>query len=114
MDEGGKWSDNFERIMKLGTNHRDDWYNSIWKKKYRTYCQRVFEEDDIQIYRTMEVLESDEESDEESEQTQEIVNETPKEKVRNLMELIFEKKTDMKEGVFLKLCNELKAIHDVL
>ena len=36
MDEGGEWSKNFERIMKLGTNHRDDWFNSIWKKKYET------------------------------------------------------------------------------
>lgn len=118
MDEGGKWSDNFERIMKLGTNHRDDWYNSIWKKKYRTYCERVFEEDGIEIYRTMEDLDSDEESDLENygpiDEMNEIINETPKEKVKNLMELIFENKTDMKEGVFLKLCNELKQIHDVL
>jgi hypothetical protein len=116
MDEGGKWSDNFERIMKLGSNHIDDWYNSIWKKKYSIYCQRVFEEDGIEIYRTIEDIESDAESESEEvpEQTQEIVNETPKEKVRNLMELIFENKTDMKEGVFLKLCNELKQIHDVL
>ena len=122
MDEGGKWSDNFERIMKLGTNHRDDWYNSIWKKKYRTYCERVFEEDGIEIYRTMEDLDSDEDTDEEPdlenyepiEGMTEIINETPREQVKNLMELIFENKTDMKEGVFLELCNKLKEIHDSL
>ena len=118
MEEGGKWSDNFETIMKLGTNHINDWFNSIWNRKFDTYCQRVFEEDNIEIYRTIGVLESDEESgeesDEEYEQTQEIANETPKEKVRNLMEIIFENKSDMKEGVYLKLCNELKEIHDIL
>ena len=122
IDEGGKWSENFERIMKLGTNHRDDWYNSIWKKKYQTYIQRVFEEDGVEIYRRIvndeetdpAEIEADEETDEVSEQPYEIINETPREQVKNLMELIFENKEDMKEGVFLELCNKLKEIHDIL
>jgi len=51
------------------------------------------------------------------EEMTEIVNtteNTPKGKVKNLMEIIFENKSDMKEGVYLKLCNELKQIHDIL
>ena len=126
MEEGGKWTDNFERIMKLGTVHEDDWYNSIWKKKFITYCQRIFEDDEVFIYSVIETVdESDEESDEESEldiseQLQEMteitteIENTPKEKVKHLMDLIFVKKNDMKEGVFLEICNELKEIYNVL
>ena len=45
--EGGKWSQNFETIMKLQV---EDWRNGIWKKKYDTYLQRIFEEDGKEIY----------------------------------------------------------------
>ena len=126
MDEGGKWSENFELIMKLGTRNSSNWLNSIWSKKYLTYCQRVFEEEGREIYR---MIESVEESDEDiSEQLQEMtviangtangtangIENPAKDKVKDLIEVIYEKKTDMSDGVYLELCNRLKEIHNIL
>tara|TARA_Y100000287_G_C14220111_1_gene355774 strand:+ start:38 stop:1252 length:1215 start_codon:yes stop_codon:yes gene_type:complete len=129
-DDGGKWSENFETIMKLQV---DDWRNSIWKKKYETYLQRIFEEDQVSIYSPITeinllsdaqrwvgyqtwngplLLEESEESEEEKEEEKEEL--TTNEKLKNLMDYVFEKSEDLPNGIYLELCNRLKDIHDTL
>ena len=146
--EGGKWSQNFEVIMKLGT---DDWRNGIWKKKYDTYLQRIFEEDGKEIYFQMvggvrwnlhnEGLilrdrsyntggSSDEEEQEqqkgqeqeqeqEQEQGHEQEHEQPQDinpvrgKMKTIMELLFENKEKIPEGLYLQLSNEMKELYEL-
>lgn len=136
--EGGKWSQNFETIMKIGT---DDWRNGIWKKKYDTYLQRIFEDDGKEIYRQVfggvrvnfhyEGLilrdrsyntggSSDEGSEEEEEQEQEQgqaeekqeINPV-KEKMKMIMELLFENKEKIQEGLYLQLSNEMTELYEL-
>ena len=138
--EGGKWSQNFETIMKLGT---DDWKNGIWKKKYDTYLQRIFEEDGKEIYfqivgaisdlYTGLILidrpyntggSSDEESEEESEEEQEEQEQEQEEqaqvinpvrgKMKTIMELLFENKEKIPEGLYLQLSNEMKELYELV
>jgi hypothetical protein len=112
-----------------------DWENSIWKKKYETYLQRIFEEDQVSIYSPITEVEledelederrvqtwisggssgeeSEEESGEESEEEREEL--TTNEKLKNLMDYIFEKGEDLPNGIYLELCNRLKDIHETL
>ena len=129
--EGGKWSQNFETIMKLGT---DDWRNGIWKKKYDTYLQRIFEEDGKEIY--FQIVggisdlyaglilidrpyntggSSDEESEQEQEQEQEqaqVINPVMG-KMKTIMELLFENKEKIPEGLYLQLSNEMKELYEL-
>ena len=130
--EGGKWSQNFETIMKLGT---DDWRNGIWKKKYDTYLQRIFEEDGKEIYFQIVggvrenlhneglILQdrpyntrgsSDEESEEEQAQEEQaqVINPVMG-KMKTIMELLFENKEKIPEGLYLQLSNEMKELYEL-
>ena len=124
LSDGGKWSENFETIMKLQV---DDWGNSIWKKKYETYLQRIFEEEGFQLYnmieREIDIEErigyygetSDEEEAEEREQTTTDIDESlSKRKIKSLMEYLFDNGEKIPEGIYLELCNKLKEVHEIL
>jgi len=139
-DDGGKWSLNFETIMKLQV---DDWRNGIWKKKYETYLQRIFEEEEIQLYNMIErnrdageerigIGYYGETSDEEleirrqfdegleirrqfEETTTDIEEESlSKEKVKSLMEYLFDNGDKIPEGIYLELCNKIREVHEIL
>mgnify|MGYP001353753774 CR=1 FL=1 len=124
-DDGGKWSQNFETIMKLQV---DDWRNSIWKKKYETYLQRIFEEEGIELYNMIERDIEEEErigyygetSDEELEiETGATITDVEEEslskrKVKSLMEYLFDNGEKIPNGIYLELCNKLKEVHDIL
>ena len=109
--DGGQWSQNFETIMKLQTN---DWENSIWKKKYDVYLQRIYQEDgttpysmiDLDVDESTESLEEDNDGYDEQE-----VNPI-REKVKSLMDSIFENRTDIPEGLYIEICDRLKDIND--
>lgn len=128
ISEGGKWTSNFETIMKIGLN---DWNNSIWKKKYETYLQRIFEDEGTLIYnQIIEVeLETEDEdllqvrtyntggsSDEEVEREEEGDEEeiTAKEKMNKIMEYLFNNSEKLQEGVYLDLSNKLKDVYESL
>ena len=109
--EGGKWSQNFETIMKLQT---DDWENSIWKKKYDVYLQRIYQEDGATPYNMIELdeVQSSESSEEDNDGDDgQEVNPT-REKVKSLMDCIFENRTDIPEGLYIEICDRLKDIND--
>lgn len=130
-DDGGKWSQNFETIMKLQV---DDWRNGIWKKKYETYLQRIFEEEEIELYNMIERnIDAGEESDdllrvrtyntggssdEEAEEIEEITTDVEvslsKRKIKSLMEYLFDNGEKIPEGIYLELCNKLKDVHEIL
>lgn len=135
-DDGGKWSQNFETIMKLQV---DDWKNSIWKKKYETYLQRIFEEEDKLIYnpiidvdfeddRRVQTWISGGSSDEEENEIEEagereepegreeaIGREGPaKEKLKNIIDYLFQNSDKLQEGVYLDLSNKLKDVYGSL
>jgi hypothetical protein len=120
-DNGGKFSQNFEVIMKLQV---DDWWNSIWKQKYETYLQRIFEEEGIQLYK---MIESEREtegipsfgiygetSDEELEETSEREESLSNRKIKSLMEYLFSEREKIPEGIYLELCNKIKEVHESL
>ena len=132
LSDGGKWSQNFETIMKLQV---DDWRNSIWKKKYETYLQRIFEEEGIQLYNMIERNidageerghfgrvrtyntggSSDEEEAEEREEiTTDIEESLSKRKIKSLMDYLFDNGEKIPEGIYLELCNKLKEVHEIL
>lgn len=131
-DDGGKWSQIFETIMKLQV---DDWRNGIWKKKYETYLQRIFEEEGIELYNMIESnIDAGEESDdllrvrtyntggssdeEEAEEREEITTDVEeslsKRKIKSLMEYLFDNGEKIPEGIYLELCNKLKEVHEIL
>ncbi len=128
-DDGGKWSENFETIMKLGIN---DWRNSIWKKKYDTYLQRIFEENNILLYEMIEErreqpynaeqngpigrlgsysgeILGETSSDEEVEE-----NSSSRDKIKSIMEYLFENTEKISEGIYLELSDKLKDLHESL
>lgn len=113
--EGGKWSQNFETIMKIQTN---DWKNSIWKKKYDVYLQRIFQEDGTTLYNMIVEIDlneeqsiNDYEEDTGQEDDDQVVNPT-REKVKSLMDCIFKNRTDIPEGLYIEICDRLKDIND--
>jgi len=125
QDDGGKFSQNFEVIMKLQV---DDWRNGIWKKKYETYLQRIFEEEGIQLYNMIDTTRDGEEerrlgiyggiygetSDEELEETSEREESLSKRKIKSLMEYLFDNGEKIPNGIYLELCNKIKEVHDIL
>ena len=127
----------FETIMKIGT---DDWRNGIWRKKYDTYLQRIFEEDGKEIYRQIfggvrvnfhneglilrdrsyNTGGSSDEGSEEEEQEQEQGQPEEKqeinpvrEKMKMIMELLFENKEKIQEGLYLQLSNEMTELYEL-
>ena len=125
QDDGGKFSQTFEVIMKLQV---DDWRNGIWKKKYETYLQRIFEEEGIQLYNMIDTTRDGEEerrlgiyggiygetSDEELEETSEREESLSKRKIKSLMEYLFDNGEKIPNGIYLELCNKIKEVHDIL
>ena len=133
--EGGKWSQNFETIMKIQTN---DWMNSIWKKKYDMYIQRISEEG-LFVYTTiysqattsLDEIEEGVDSREEwvnseggwvdsGEHGRELIEElvddgideiTNREKVISIMDYLFENTENIPEGIYIELCNRLKDLN---
>ena len=121
--DGGKWSQNFETIMKLQTN---DWVNSIWKKKYDMYIRRMGEEG-IFVYTTIHSrtptsgaeLEGEDSGGQETGLIEELANEgiegiTNRGKIISIMEYLFENTEKIPEGIYIELCKRLKDLNGSL